>query len=185
MMGRSHLMIGACALEHAYVASELINRTGLAPLMIIRDLTQTHLGLIEPSTAVMVTYVGAYFLGTLLPDIDNPNSVLGRIIHVPVEHRTWLHAIYLYLIFAILGWHYPIFMWLFLGVIVHLFWDSFSASGNCWFYKLLSDYRKYPSGAKIKKGHKLKLYHTGKWSEYLLLFIIVVITVASFIWIKR
>ena len=74
---------------------------------------------------------------------------------------------------------------MFSGVFVHLFWDSFSACGNCWFYKLLSDYRRYPNNVKVKKGHKLKLYHAGEWSEYLLLFVIVVITVVSFVWVMR
>lgn len=198
MMGKGHLISGACALEHAYVANELINRAGIEPLSMIQGFALSYLGLTDiasqqaaTSAPVYVTilsvplYLMMYFLGALLPDIDNPNSMLGRIIHIPVGHRKWLHAIYLYLIFAVLGWFYPAFAWLFFGVFVHLFWDSFSAMGNCWFYKLFSDYREYPSGAKVKKGHKLKLYYAGEWSEYVLLFIIVVFTVATFIWIRR
>lgn len=185
MMGKSHLITGVCALEHAYVANELVNRTDIVWLADFQHTALSYLGLIDVSVFVLPVYLGAYFIGTLLPDIDNPKSLMGRIIHVPVEHRTWLHAIYLYLIAAVLGWFYPVFSWLFFGVFVHLFWDSPSASGNCWFYKLFSDYRRYPNNIKIKKGHKLKLYHAGEWSEYLLLFIIVAVTIISFIWIKK
>ncbi len=195
MMGRSHIIAGACALEHAYVVNELVNRADLAPLTSLQNLALSYMGIAklagESSAPLYVTvlsvplYLAAYFFGTLLPDIDNPKSMLGRFVHVPGGHRKWWHAIYLYLVIAALGALHPAFAWMFFGVFVHLFWDSFSAMGNCWFYKLLSDYREYPNGAKVKKDHKLKLYYAGEWSEYLLLFIIVLITVASFVWIRR
>lgn len=185
MMGRSHLIAGACALEHAYVAGVLIDRSGLAPLTEAKQLAESYLGFNHPAMLTIPVCVGAYFLGTLLPDIDNPNSILGRFVHIPVKHRTWIHAIYLYLILLALSLVHPAFLWAFLGVFIHLFWDSFSICGVCWFYKLLSDYYEYPNGAKVKKGHKLKLYRVGEWSEYLLLFIIVVVTVVSFVWIRR
>ena len=60
-----------------------------------------------------------------------------------------------------------------------------SVMGNCWFYKLLSDYQEYPSGAKVKKGHRWKLYRAGEWSEYLLLFIVVMFTVVSYMLMVR
>lgn len=219
-MGRSHLITGACALEHVYVVNVLINKANIMPLTMLQQAVHSYLGIEELSVFTIPACLGAYFLGNLLPDIDNPNSILGRIVHVPVKHRTWLHAIYLYLvigalrwlhplftlgfgkleglhpvftachpvfaiILAIVGWISPISAWLFFGTIVHLFWDSLSACGNCWFYKLFSDYHEYPNGAKIKKGHKLKLYHAGEWSEYLLLFIIIAVTVISFICVRR
>lgn len=188
MMGKSHLITGVCALEHAYAASVFIDRTNNPVFVEAQCRIQAYLGLADLaalSKAALPLYIAAYLLGTILPDIDNPNSLLGRIVHVPVKHRRWFHAIYFYLPLLPLGVMYPVFGWLFLGVFVHLFWDSFSAMGNCWFYKLLSDYKEYPSGAQIKKGHYLKLYHAGAWSEYLLLFVIVAVTVASFIWISR
>ena len=188
MMGRSHIITGACALEHVYVVSVLIEKADIMPLTMVQQIFQSYLGITESSlvSVIMVpAYLAVYFIGTLLPDIDNPRSLLGRIVHIPVRHRTWLHAIYVYLVIGALGFMYPICAWLFLGVFVHLFWDSFSANGTCWFYKLFSDYREYPGGARVKKGHKLKLYHAGEWSEYLLLFIIVAATVGSYIWIMR
>lgn len=185
MMGRGHMITGVCALEHAYVASILIDRVDIMPLTVLKDAAGTYLGIPGMSPFIIPVCLGAYLLGNLLPDIDDPKSLLGRVIHVPVRHRTWLHAIYLYLLVAALGFVHPVFSWMFFGIFVHLFWDSFSAMGNCWFYKLFSDYREYPNGARVKKGHKLKLYHAGCWSEYLLLFIIVAATMVSFIWIRR
>lgn len=183
MTGRSHIAVGVCALEHLYVANELVNRAGISQLTALQQGLQDYLGLPVPSVKGMCIYMAAYLIGNLLPDIDNPDSTLGRFIHIPVGHRTWLHAIYLYLLVAVIGMDFPVFAWMVLGVVVHLFWDSFSVCGNCWFYKMLSDYRVYPDGAKIKKGHKLKLYRTGEWSEYLLVAIIVMVSVGSFIWI--
>lgn len=185
MMGRSHLITGVCALEHAYAAGILINRTNIVPLTAVKEAVQSYLGITGPSVTLMLPFLGAYFVGVLFPDIDNPKSILGKIVHIPVEHRTWLHAVYLYLLSAALGWFWPVFGWLALGAFVHLFWDSFSVCGNCWFYKILSDYRRYPGGAKVKKGHKLKLYRAGEWSEYLLLFLIVAASVASFVLIMK
>lgn len=185
MMGRSHIITGICALEHAYVANVFIDRADNVYLAEAKQAVLSYLGLPDMSPFIIPACMGAYLLGNLLPDIDNPNSLIGRVVHVPVEHRTWLHAIYLYLLIAALGFVHPAFSWLFFGVFVHLFWDSFSAMGNCWFYKLFSDYKEYPNGAKIKKGHKLKLYHAGEWSEYLLLFVIMAVTVVSFLWIMR
>lgn len=189
MMGKSHLITGICALEHVYALNVFAARSDIPACTAVLGHIQSYLGLSGdmawPSIWAMPVCLGFYFLGVLFPDIDDPKSLLGRIIHVPVEHRTWLHAIYLYLAIAVLGFMYPIFSWMVFGVFVHLFWDSFSACGNCWFYKLFSDYRKYPGGAKVKKGHKLKLYHAGEWSEYVLLFVIVVVTVVSYMLVRR
>lgn len=196
MMGQNHIVTGVCALEHVWAASILLERTGNRFLIQGLEIVTDKMGLGQIGTIGrfsvtdkvpfhMIILLLVYFLGLLLPDIDNPNSMLGRFIHVPVRHRTWIHSIYPYLIIGILGAFYPVFFWLTFGVFVHLFWDSFSKMGNCWFYKLLSDYREYPDGARIKKGNHLVLYKAGEWSEYLLTFIIVILTVISFIYIRR
>lgn len=95
-----------------------------------------------------------YFLGAILPDIDHEYSMLGRYIHLPIEHRTWTHAIWLPIIFAVIGIWYRFMTWLAVGYFLHLFWDMFSASGIQWFYP-------------AKPKAKIKLYHTGKASEYI------------------
>lgn len=220
MMGKSHVITGACALEHIYAAGILINRTGIMPIITAKDAVWNYLGGPEIPLLLVPVYLAAYFFGILLPDIDSPDSILGRYVHLHVKHRAWLHAIYLYLLigalkwihpllalgfgklegihhifaschpaFAVIlvvtGWICPVSAWIFFGSVVHLFWDSLSVCGNCWFYKLFSDYIEYPNGAKVKKGHILKLYRTGEWSEYLVLFIDVVATVVSVILIAR
>lgn len=185
MMGKSHIITGVCALENMYVATALITQSGIQPLIYVSDTLQGYFGFYDMTMFKGALCAVAYLFGCLLPDIDNPNSILGRFIHIPVKHRRWIHAIYLYLILAVLGLRNPVFGWMFFGVVVHLFWDSFSASGNCWLYKLLSDYRSYPNGAYVKKGHKLKLYHAGETSEYVLVALIVLVSVASYIWIVR
>ena len=98
MMGRSHLITGVCALEHAWAIQTLIGRTGLMEFQAAQTaaaVLQSYTGIMELSvrslTAVPV-YVAAYFLGTLLPDIDNPKSLLGRIFHFPVKHRRWIQC---------------------------------------------------------------------------------------------
>ena len=94
-----------------------------------------------------------YLLGSLLPDIDHPHSAIGKIIHIPIKHRTWLHAIYIPLILFIVSiWFRPVF-YLGIGYFFHIFWDMFSATGIDWFYP------------KKNKHHILKLYKTSQLSE--------------------
>lgn len=196
MMGRNHIVTGICALEHVRAVGVLLERTGNRFLIHGLEVVADKMGLGQIGTfdrflvADKVTFhmnilLLVYFLGVLLPDIDNPNSILGQFIHIPVRHRTWIHSIYPYLIPGILAPFHPVFFWLTFGVFVHLFWDSFSKMGNCWFYKLLSDYREYPNGAKIKKGNHLVLYRTGEWSEYLVTFMVAVLTVILFIYVRK
>ena len=104
-----------------------------------------------------------YFLGAILPDIDHEYSMIGRHIHLPIEHRTWTHAIWLPIIFAIIGIWYRFMTYLAIGYFLHLFWDMFSASGIMWFY---------PSKVKAK----VKLYHTGKGSEYIVDAVVLFVT---------
>lgn len=118
-----------------------------------------------------------FLLGTLLPDIDSENSLLGRYIHIPIEHRTWLHTMWIPMIFLIVSIWYPILIWLGLGYMIHLFWDSFSYCGVCYFYPI-SKYRRYGNGAKVKQKHLFKLYRAGKSSEYVFISMIVILTLA-------
>lgn len=108
-------------------------------------------------TMIFVITVSAllYLFGSLLPDIDHPYSTLGRIIHIPIKHRTWTHAIYPAVIFILLGLKWRLVLWLGLGYLGHLLADSVSASGVNWLYPMKN------------KFHKIKLYHTSDISEYL------------------
>ena len=118
-----------------------------------------------------------FLIGTLLPDIDSKKSLFGRIVHIPVKHRTWTHTIWFpVLIFVGSIWYSPLF-YLGAGYILHLFWDSLSAGGVCYFYPI-SRYRTYGSnGAFVKCKHNVKLYHTGKSSEIVVVSVFLLITV--------
>ena len=111
-----------------------------------------------------------YMLGSLLPDIDTPYSTLGRIIHLPFEHRTWTHAIWAPLALMIAGIWVRLLFWLGFGILVHDFFDSFSASGIDWFYP-----------HKRRKSKTFKLYHTGEPSEYVFGTIVFLTTIAYWV----
>lgn len=103
-----------------------------------------------------------YSLGLLLPDCDQPGSTLGKYVHIPVEHRTWTHTLWFMLPFIGLGFLFWPFWALAAGMAVHLFCDSLSKCGVCWLYPI-SKYKHFGGkGAKIKKGHFVSLYSSGK-----------------------
>lgn len=120
-----------------------------------------------------------FVIGSLLPDIDQKELKWAKRLglHGFIEHRTWTHSIWPLLAMALLSWFLPIFWWLFAGYAGHLFWDSFSRAGVCWFFPFES-YRSYPSGAKVKKGHNHWLYRVGKPSELVVLACIITLSLA-------
>ena len=104
----------------------------------------------------LVISVMMYFLGTLLPDVDHPQSGIGRILHMPLAHRTWTHALWIPAIFittGIITQRYLVFLGI--GMLVHDFFDSFSGSGINWLYP-------------IKSRHYISVYTTGEFSEFLI-----------------
>ena len=109
-----------------------------------------------------------FFVGSLFPDIDYPYSVIGKkFIYLPIKHRTWTHAIWLPLISMILGiFYHRLFFWFGLGMFLHDFLDSFSATGIHWFYPIKN------------KKHVFKLYHTGSMFEYLIVSLVLVVFIA-------
>ena len=108
-----------------------------------------------------------YIIGCLIPDIDQEKSTLGRFIHIPVDHRTWTHTIWMVILLAIPAIFAHCFVWLAFGCAVHIFWDSLSKGGICWFYPI-SKYKTWSSGAQIKNKHFIYLYHTGDITETIL-----------------
>lgn len=105
--------------------------------------------------AGIAIFSALYFLGLLLPDCDNAESFISKIIYIPVGHRTWTHSIWPILCLFILGifWH-PI-TGLAFGMLIHIFFDALSVSGICWLYPL-TKYRD-----NIKSGIKPDKYTTG------------------------
>lgn len=115
-------------------------------------------------------WIALFIIGTLLPDIDSKTSLLGRVIHIPVEHRTWTHTIWICAILIAASFFVP-FVWaLTVGYILHIIIDSFSTGGICWFYPI-SQYRMLNNGGKIKKHHK-GIYRVGKTSEAIFLLVL-------------
>lgn len=114
--------------------------------------------------------IAAFIIGCLLPDCDSEKSIMGRIVHIPVKHRTWTHTIWCVVVFTLMGFAVPCFFWLAYGYTLHIFFDSMSKCGVCWFYPI-SQYKIWNNGAQVKKNHKFYLYRTGKASETVLLVI--------------
>lgn len=114
-----------------------------------------------------------YIFGTLLPDVDSPNSLLGRWIYIPVEHRGATHTIWALGILALATIGLPIVIPIVVGYFVHLWLDDLSRSGICWWYPI-SGYREYNGGARVKKGFHLWIYRTGQPSEYVFVTLLVV-----------
>lgn len=83
------------------------------------------------------TAIGYFLLGSALPDIDHPQSAIGRIfffISYPLNkyigHRTFTHSMILWTPVTMVGYSYfkPLF-WIGLGAISHLFLDCWTLSG--------------------------------------------------------
>lgn len=123
--------------------------------------------------------IALFILGCLLPDCDQKNSVVGKIIHIPVKHRTWTHTIWCVILLAVMGFSVHSFFWLAYGYFAHIFYDSLSRAGICWFYPL-SQYQIWPSGAQVKINHKLYLYRTGRQSETVITTIVALLGIVSF-----
>ena len=140
---------------------------------------QQHIFVPPEHVPVVVWYLCCYcvyILGALLADIDAEYSILGKYVHLPIEHRTWTHTIYGIIVFGILSIFYPILFFLTLGAFIHLVLDSPSVCGVCWFYPI-SKYRHFGgSGAKVKEKHILKLYRTGEPSEYVFVGLLLLCT---------
>lgn len=127
----------------------------------------------------LVLSILMFFLGVLLPDVDSKGSILGKFIYLPFRHRTWTHTFWPIIIFLGLSFLWTGFFWLAMGMIAHLFIDSISFQGVCWFYPL-SKYRYYPNGGAVKKKHWLKLYRTGSKTEAVVCYIYIIICIVIF-----
>lgn len=132
---------------------------------------------------ILVIFVNVvmFILGCLLPDCDQERSIAGRMLYVPVQHRTWTHTIWCVVIFFLMGIAAPCFLWLAYGYTLHIFYDSLSKGGICWFYPI-SGYKKWASGAQVKKNHKIYLYRTGETSETILTILVSLVGLSMLIY---
>lgn len=137
---------------------------------------------------VLTIYVNVmlFMIGSLLPDCDVKTSIAGRMLYIPVEHRTWTHTIWFVIAFGIMAISARCFFWLACGCLLHIFYDSLSKSGICWFYPV-STYKNWTSGARVKKNHTIYLYRTGQMSETILVIFVVLVGIMMLmysVWLK-
>lgn len=190
MKGTSHILTGVSTAVALDTYLRVI--TDIADIDIYNNVHEyfawyKHLGITDPATQSVVTVLAVilncalFVIGCLLPDIDQEHSLLGRIIHLPVKHRTWTHTIWAVGIFAAISFFLPCMAYLVYGYTLHIFFDSLSKGGICWFYPL-SQYKTWTSGAQVKKNHKFYLYRTGETSEAVLTTLIVLVGVCALIY---
>ena len=167
MSGNQHLVSGSAILVLSYVGIRcVLTRCEIEPVLNVTHFISAQFADIPVWTLPICLFL--FMLGLLVPDTDSPVSTLGRYIHIPVEHRTWLHTAWFLGLFVLAGFaciFHAAFYWLSYGIFLHLFMDSFSKCGVCWFYPI-SQYRHFGSnGAKVKKNHKIVLYknETQAW----------------------
>lgn len=179
MLGRNHIIANVATLA---ILAETHERFGhILPTFLSNSVVVDYFKYKGNSMFDLVLYCSfagiLYVLGSLLPDIDSPNSLLGRYIHIPTAHRGITHTVWFLLIVSLTLFE-PIFFWFVLGTFFHLFWDSCSRAGVCWFYPI-SGYREYANGARVKRNKKYWLYRTGKPSEYVVVTILVMAAVLT------
>ena len=86
-------------------------------------------------------------IGSLLPDIDLPNSMLGRFVPFVsyfAEHRTWTHSLFFVLVLGLIAFickaPYSLIFGLCLGIGTHLILDSLTPMGLPYlFYPFIYD----------------------------------------------
>ncbi len=137
-------------------------------------------------TLTVFVNVMLFMIGSLLPDCDVKTSIAGRMLYIPVEHRTWTHTVWFVAGFGIMAVGARCFFWLAYGCFLHIFYDSLSKSGICWFYPI-SVYKKWTSGSRVKKNHTIYLYRTGQMSETILVIFVVLVSIMMLmysVWLK-
>lgn len=187
MLGRSHLLcnvavagtFASCATVIIYTAEKDEIAGVLAPA--ISRISDWLLADEPVYSLLTLLSLALFLLGSLLPDIDSRSSALGRFVYLPVEHRTWTHAIYIPVLFCLIGIFWRPMFWLGMGYFLHLWFDSISTCGICWLYPY-PGYIGFDSGARIKRGHWLKLYRTKSASEKVIIVFVYILFAASLYW---
>jgi inner membrane protein len=112
-------------------------------------------------------YFGLVLFGALLPDIDNPESKVGR--HAKVvgkifRHRGVIHTLWLAAIICGVIWYFigsPFGIALLIGYVSHLFIDGFTKQGTNFLHP-------------IAKLHLSGFIETGKLGEFVVFFLCIV-----------
>ena len=181
MLGRDHLLAGAASFAGGSFLRAFLSEMDVAQGV---DVVLSYLAApaealrfwlystLTPDAVSVMLALFLFLVGCLLPDIDTGTSILGRKVRLPVEHRTWTHALWgPAALFAIAWFFWVPAAWVGLGWLNHLFFDNLSVQGVCWLYPV-PGYVEFDSGAKIKRGHWLKLYKTAQASEYVVVAVV-------------
>jgi len=150
--------------------------TSFAGAVGLSHLTEIPIGL---------AFTAGLIVGTLLPDIDEPNSFISRrtsititkrksgkrkrvglstLIHMLFGHRGFTHSIAATGILSLLlyVWMHPFVIGLVIGYGFHIVGDFFSKRGVPLLHPL------------SKKRFKIHLYTTGRWSESVIFAVILI-----------
>lgn len=145
MLGKSHVIINETILL------PLVMKKSLMPILNINKFSN----IIWFSIGIM--------LGSLLPDIDHQDSILGRFnpISKIMKHRSITHTLWMALLitflcinFGIHRLHQSLYFGITMGYWLHLIEDSFSVEGITWLYPLTHKHRRrygYITGGCIEK----------------------------------
>lgn len=190
MNGRHHIIANAATVSIVDTGLKIIAKVSNTDIyksfhnfLLSRSIigTEPAVDKIFTNIASAAVCAALFTVGSLLPDIDQEKSMLGKIIHIPVQHRTWTHTIWVVIVLAIISAFVPCMLWLCLGYTLHIFYDSLSKGGICWFYPL-SKYKKWTSGAQVKKNHWIYLYRTGETSERIITMLVTLIGASMLIY---
>jgi len=140
MMAKSHIVLSLIPVGIAF-------ETGILP---------------KDSQLMIIAFIGT-FIGAILPDIDEPNSYIGRkfiffseVLKLSgIKHRTYTHSIFFPFVVAFLGLFHPIFYFIAFGAFMHIIEDFLTNSGVPLFYPF------------IKEKFGLRFFNTGSIFEYL------------------
>jgi inner membrane protein len=131
-------------------------------------------------SSYLVLFLGAVFLGSVLPDIDEPNSFIGRkfaFLSIPlkvlgIKHRTITHyflfPLFLFLIgYFCTGYIQIILYGLSLGIFMHDVGDMLTKGGiRGFFYPFFKD-------KTIRLLPKKYSFYTNSLEEYLIIFLMI------------
>lgn len=116
-----------------------------------------------------------FFIGLTLPDIDLSNPrIFGN-------HRGITHGFIPMLTIFFLSHLYNVFYFLLLGYSLHLFYDFFSFDGLWIFYPFFKKQYRIRGNNVSLKHHILKIYRTGKLSEYIFVTFTVILNIFLFV----
>jgi inner membrane protein len=126
-----------------------------------------HIISLDNTEMIISASIGT-FIGVILPDIDEPNSYIGKkMIFISkllklfkLKHRTFTHSPFLPLLVSLFVIIHPIFLFIAFGIFMHIIEDFLTTAGVPLFYLL------------YKKRLSLKLFKTGSLFEFIFVFVI-------------